>query len=350
MSTRGPMKGTVLTHQVQGERRELERRLLPRLAGYFGERGGTTPALVLTQVREAAYSRLYVFRLSSPDGVTAARGLAVKVFTGQAASPEIAKEQFTILRAVWPAFAESLHFGIPRPLDLLADIPALVMEEVSGRPAPELFTPALWLPGRASAALDVCRRSGAWLRHFHAVTRVSSGPLDVEAKLASVPHTLARLEQYGFSRRLGDTVKAGLSSVGEMLLEWPLESACVHGDFTVNNVLLDRHRVVVLDVGGRYRNVIYHDLASFLNSIRLVALSRPVPRAATSACEEAFLEGYFGEACPDAAPLWFLRVFGLASVALEILGRRGRRAIPRVWVRVFVTRLLGSLLKEAPAR
>jgi Ser/Thr protein kinase RdoA (MazF antagonist) len=224
------------------------------------------------------------------------------------------------------------------------------MEEVSGQPARTLFTPALWLPGRARAAVRACRRSGVWLRHFHTATQVSARSLDVDAKLANVPQALAGLEQYGFSRRLCAAVAAALSAAGKTLRERLLESAAVHGDFTVNNVLLDRDRVVVLDVGGRHRNAIYHDLASFLNSIRLVSLSQPVPGAVTRACERAFLEGYFGGARPDAIPMWFLRVFRLMFVTLEILGRRGHRLATRLWVRAFVTRLLRSLLNEEPIR
>ena len=87
---------------------------------------------------------------------------------------------------------------------------------------------------------------------------------------------------------------------------------------------------------------IEHDLASFLNSLLLVSLARPVPGPSLRRLRRAFLDGYGGADRYAESALTFLQAFGLPCVVLEILGRR-RSRVARWWLERFLSRSLAAL-------
>jgi Ser/Thr protein kinase RdoA (MazF antagonist) len=303
----------------------------------------------LVRRRIAAYSRIYVFRPARRrEAEFTAAGVVVKVFTGDARS--LAGQQFETLRTLWPAFADLPDAAVARPLALLDGLDALVLEEVPGAPLQALFTPALWLPvsGRRAVVVEGCRRAGAWLRRLHDATRVEPAPLDVSAKLTALPDCLARLEAHGLPGTVLRAVESHVRDAAARLEGRILAAAMVHGDFTLDNVWFAGGRTFGLDIDGRWRNAVYHDLASFLNSLDLVRLSRAVPRTVIDACGAAFRAGYGEEEAGDSArpALRFLRPCGLLAVAVELLERRRHQPLRRAWIRRFAAATLERVLRD----
>jgi hypothetical protein len=101
----------------------------------------------------------------------------------------------------------------------------------------------------------------------------------------------------------------------------------------------------VLDLSAEFRNVIDLDVASFLNSILMLRLTRPVPSAALEGMREAFLSGYFGTDRFAPIVICFLQGIGLADIALGIAQRR-QSPLVREWVERVVSGGLEKVLVE----
>ena len=331
---------------ADGQIVDLGARLRERIAEYYQDRGAEKCQLRLVRSRSAAYSRLLVFHGSSQAGQIKIR-LAVKVYNGADQLP-FARRQYDTLNSLWDDFCKSQRLKIPRPLDFLPDLPAIVMEEVAGCSVQELVKWASWRLWTRQRAATACRSCGEWLQHFHSVTRVALGQLDAGEKRKSLQFGLAQLAQYGFAAETCKNLEAKINLLARILSEQNELRSMVHGDFTVDNVLSDGNVTTVLDVEGRYQNWIYHDMASFLNSIALVNLGLPMRESVVRGCSKAFLFGYLGDLKYNNSALWFLRVSGLVSVALEVLGRYARRPLAQIWLRRSFTRLFDGLAAEAP--
>jgi len=327
--------------------------IFSRLSGkapqYFPAEADSDSSFQLSGLSQRNYSTIYFFDLTGNRSIPPFRpAIAVKIFHERTSGVETAALQYRSLASLWPRFrgGGNSNIGLPQPLDYFSDLPALVMERVRGSSLQALFSKMNILPSQRRQLTSACARTGQWLRELHRVTSVGQGRLVVEEKLAHASANLARLETMGFSpelcRRSADFLKrqADQLSIAESHL------ALVHGDFTVDNVMVDGDRIVALDLTGRDHNAIEHDLATFLNSLRLLRLTMPVSRALLSRCSHSFLAGYFGVNHSPSPALNFLRVAGLISTALEIAGRRWDRLWTRLWVRRFFNQELGGLVRS----
>ena len=335
-----------LTGSVDAEIVDLVARLRERLAEYYLNPKAENCQLRLVRSRNAAYSRLFVFHGSSQDGQLHIR-LAVKVYNGEGQSL-LARRQFDALKSLWDDFSKSPRLKIPRPLDFLPEMPAIVMEEVRGCSVQELVKWESWRAWTRQNAVTACQYCGEWLHHFHSVTRVAQGQLDAGEKHERFKLGVAELVKHDFPAATCKNLEAKIEPLVRRLSEQNEQRSLVHGDFTVDNVLLDGNITTVLDVEGRYQNLIYHDMASFLNSIALVGLALPMRESVLWVCSDAFLLGYLGDRKYNSSALWFLRVSGLVSVALEVLGRSAGQPLARIWLRRGFAQLFDSLASEAP--
>jgi len=326
----------------RGRLDEIRQRLERRLADYMPELGGMPATLQLSGCYQRAYSDLYLFevaRRANDRGF--AGGLAVKIFVPRNGARELAQSQYDALTSTWPAFACSETLSLPRPLDFFPDLCAIVTEKIQGE---SLERAIRRIPAPAARWLALNGGAGRWLRRFHDATALPPRPLDAGDKLRGLESNLRRLEEYGISPYLCRLLKTSAEVLGEHLSTMDLKTASVHGDFTVDNVLADGARIIALDLGGRDRNAVYHDIASYLNSLALIRLSWPVSRSLLGRARDAFLGGYFGHESHDVAAVDFLRTTGLASVALEILGRRRGQPLAAWWARRFFERRFRELV------
>ena len=324
---------------------ELRSRISQNIVDYFPKLKGRPHSLQLAELSRRQYSTICFFELSESDHADGPMpGIAVKIFSED--DGETAKWQYSALKTIWPAFADGGPLSIPRPLDYFDDLPAVVMERVDGTSLQELFGLLTWLPQRSSEVVAACHASGRWLRRFHLTTRLDPASLDAVKKLKSAQTNLAELEKRGLPETLCHEILAALRYDACKLTDIRLEKAMVHGDFTVDNVLKNQDRCFVLDITGKDHNSIYHDLATFLNSLLLIGLSSPISLPVFGRCGESFLAGYFDNRSPDRTPLLFLQLTGLTNTVLQILTRQSHRPIIKLWACRFAAYLFRRLLLQ----
>ncbi|MGH7278315.1 MAG: phosphotransferase family protein [Candidatus Rokuibacteriota bacterium] len=321
---------------------ELRDRLLERVrerAGdYFPGLGDAAVVRIITE-RHRPYSE--IFRVVVEDGRTSAHELVIKV-------ARRADLQYRALTAVWPGFAGHPTLTVPRPLDYLAEGPALVMEAVRGEPLLARLPIVLWHRRAVARAENDCRRAGQWLRFYHQQAESAGVGFNASAKWRLLLQAFAELEAAGIDRGLLRHVVERLQSLldGMDLQSRPV--ARLHGEFTVDNVLVDGEHVAGIDVWGGMVNTVDHDIASYLNSLLLLPLTRPVSARVVERLRLAFLRGYHGRDLPDEPATTLLQAIGLADVGLEILTRR-RAWLVRAWVRRSVSAALGTLVNRRTA-
>ena len=326
---------------------QITARLDGNLSKYFPESGNNPPGIELAEVSHRSYSSLYLFRTSRNGD---ANGLAVKVFLPASGGRDAARLQYAALNSVWPAFRTSTTLAIPRPLDYFPELSAIVTESVQGRSLQQIFRTMPVLPGQKTGLARLTEQAGQWLRKFHAATALPSGPLDVDNKLKSLRANLGLLEVSGFSVDLCRRLEAVLDSLAKNIRDIDLDMAAVHGDFTMDNVLFDGKRIIAIDLGGKDKNAIYHDIATFLNSLSLIGLTWPASRRLLDRSGQRFLSGYFGAHEHRDEAVNFLRLVGLVSVALEILDRRKNGILVRWWIRPYLNRMFLELIDDTKSR
>ncbi len=273
--------------------------------------------------RRLAYSAIHRAEISFADGTR--RAVVVKIFAD-------AEQQFLALRSVWPAFASHPMWRIPQPLAVLDGGTALVMTAVEGRALHDRL-PFWGLSARLASALADCRAAGGWLRFYHELTKTGQTRLDVGLRVADAESAVAELTALGVNGDWADRVRRVLGTLARALDGRFLDAALVHGEYTVDNVFVNGRQLAALDLWGRHRHAVHHDLASFLNSLWLVRLTRPAFGAAAIArLGRSFLAGYSTALTElDHQAIAFLQVAGLVDAAVEIAGRSPSR-LGRVWL------------------
>jgi hypothetical protein len=329
---------------TNGQRLErLLSELRARARDYFPELREVGALRVIWE-RSRPYSTVYLVAIT--EAGKPARELIIK-------QREDVRLEFNAMNALWPHFATHPHWKIPRPLDCLDNGSALVMEAVSGRSLQDRLPRFAWTGQRLRAAEQDCRRAGEWLRFYHDLGRTDKPvPFDVAHKWKGLEESAVELAEAGFSRRLGRQLVDLMRPLAEQLTDRPLATSHVHGDFSPDNLILNGPFVTALDLSAEFINAIYHDIASFLDSLLLLRITRPVPWNSISRLQRAVIEGYFNGEKYEEAALVFLQGFGLACGLLEILGRR-RSAPARAWIERFlgeVIDLLPGTLEGARAK
>jgi hypothetical protein len=331
------MAGLTVRHAADSSPAGLAAALRERAPAWLPGAGGVV-AVRAGRSRRYAYSTIHRVEVRFADG--SRRNLVVKVF------PD-AEVQFLALRSVWPAFADHSTWRIPQPLAVLEAGPALVMTVVDGRTAHERLPYWCARAARPEALADA-RRIAGWLRFYHDTTGAGHTRLDVSARIADAEVAVARLAALGAAGPWSDQVRRRLDRLGTFLEGRTLPAARVHGEFTVDNVVLHGGCVGALDLWGRDENAVHHDVASFVNSLWLMRLTRPgLGPAAIDALGRAFVDAYFGprDDRVDRRAVAFLQIVGLIDAALEVAGRR-RARLARFWL----GRVIGGAMTRLASR
>ena len=301
-----------MTTEQEVRLRNLLVRVGERVRVYFP---GVDPGVRIDVRRrwQRAYSDVY--RLAFVGGARGEKEVILKI------CPD-AEIQYRAMVEVWPRFAQNETLRIPRPLDYVPEGPAVVMEAVEGESLQARLPRIDWLERRRERAERDCRRAGEWLKFYHGPEPLAEGHVEVDARLDDFKTAIEKLSDAGIARRHGAEWVGRLATDGERLRRRVQPVSHVHGDFTIDNVLFYGSRVTGLDVLGVHTNVIYNDIASFLNSLMLLRLTRPLRRSYLSRLRSAVLRGYFGDEPWDELAVTFLQRAGLVDVALEVLTRR----------------------------
>lgn len=284
-----------------------------------------------------------VYRLAIVADSGTPREVILKIF-GDAEIQYHAKAQYEAMVSVWPRFAQHETLRIPRPLDYFPEGPAIVMEVIAGESLQKrLARLRSWARPTRSAERE-CEYAGQWLKFYHGPTSLGEVCLDVDTKLKGFREAVGRLGEVGVGRRHGAKWVDDLHADGDDLRSRPLPMSRVHGDFTIDNLLVDGTRVTGLDVWAVDTNAIYHDMATFLNSLVLLRLTRPLSWIFLSRLRSAFLRGYFASEPWDEVALTFLQRIGLVDVALAIRRRR-----PSLLARALLIHLMVPAMRRLAA-
>lgn len=251
------------------------------------------------------------------------RDLVVKVQKprrGESRPPrERARHEHEVLGRLHRLFAPDAGFRVPRPLGLLEDEAAVVMERCSGTALDEIIRRARWESEGLAVAI---RRAGRWLRLFQEHTRSEGDAKPVlEALLARASADLAACRK---ELRLPRDLEARLQR-----LAGRIEPRLVghHGDFWPGNLYLDEKCVQVIDFEGYREGLPWEDAAYFLVHLEPF-FAWPGLRGRGEQAAAAFLEGWLdGEALDRSALDLCLLAKALQVLARGEGGRRQRRAL-----------------------
>jgi hypothetical protein len=172
-------------------------------------------------------------------------------------TPMDAAEQYAALERLYNFLAAGNGwFAAPRPVALLAEFDALVMEFVEGHSVWDLAVPSALL--RPAALREGVRLAALALRHLHTYQPRPAEPVDlvaVETEATAV--SCEALRSIGIHLRDGWYHPSSQTDViGKVVL--------LHGDWAPENVLLDHDQVFLLDPELTDFGWPEHDLARFL--------------------------------------------------------------------------------------
>jgi aminoglycoside phosphotransferase (APT) family kinase protein len=318
-----------------------------------------TGRLYWYRIETGAAARTVIVKITDPSGLPASR----LRLAGLADTSAAFVDEYEALRRIEDRFVSlaDARIGHSRILDRIHPFGAIVMERVPGEPMIRLFLHSHRLRPAASRErlLVTARRTGLWLRQFHAVgvaPRVihrqdrAEFMADVERYAqhiaALIPADADRLH----------ALTAAIREAAAQDLPEQLPMATAHSDFAMRNVIVEPGgRVVVLDTLARRQAPIYEDLATFdvdlrFGSLPPVGAAIAFPSGLTDAVHAAVLEGYFGD---DALPVRGLQVYrtlvlldrwaALLSRPSRPLWRRPARRLASLAIRREVLRAAAGL-------
>jgi hypothetical protein len=272
----------------------------------------------------ARHSRLVEYR----DRATG-RALIAKTIV-RSTSPEhgeavLAREFATItrLRATLPA---SLRDTLPEPLVMLPGHYTFVMSKVPGRSlAVEIKqrgnAVAFW---RWHSLEPLARRTGAWLRHFHAATERPTSPFDPDLALAAIEQALGRCAEFGWTSGQAEGVRRGAREAATAEAGQPVACAARHGDFVPQNVMVDGDAVRMVDFESfAESDAVYEDVCSFTAYLAMLESSPLYSARILRAMRSGFLAGYGGTLRPRLMALHETRLS--LTVLAEFLRRPAGR-------------------------
>jgi glycosyltransferase involved in cell wall biosynthesis/aminoglycoside phosphotransferase (APT) family kinase protein len=256
------------------------------------------------------------------------RDLVVKVQKsrpGESRPPrERARHEHEALDLLHRRFAADPGFGVPRPLGLLEEEAAVVMERCQGAGLDELIRRERSASGPEWEALTVAiRRAGGWLRLFqrHTPSSGDSGPA-LEALLARASADLAACRR---TMRLPRDLEARLERLAGKV--GPISLVGHHGDFWPGNLCVDEKCVQVIDFEGFREGLPWEDAAYFLVHLQPF-FAWPGLRSRGEQAAAAFLEGWLeGNALDRSALDFCLLAKSLQVLAQGAGGGRQRRAL-----------------------
>ena len=284
---------------------ERTQELLRRRAhSYFAHARGTEPEITQRPFQERSTYPLYLFDLKFGDRTEQVVVKFAPVF------PENNEGQteFLNMRQIWrDAPSEPDGLGLVRPLDFYEETDALVSELVEST----RFSPWMMKDCEFGASFEqqaeLRRRislAGRWLRLLHDTTRApDSCTLAESTFLPRFEELAVRLNEHGLLSRSTEQLRkffvAAISRHGDLRVP----NALVHGDYGPQNMAFADGKLYVFDLQRKFSEIVFHDLAYFLVTLKTLNPYPTYPRFNRSravSLESPFLEGYFsGQSTPN---------------------------------------------------
>ncbi len=307
--------------------RRLRQHLAAAAPRYYPELASDELKIELAGTVPHHASTIYHFRLK-----TGSHEHGVLVKTPPLAVPHPPSAQLTApeikFRSEYEALADihahfnrlgDARFAAVRPLDFVAEVLGIVMEEVNYPTLRSKFSKTSRLQPweRSEEFFLPFRHAGSWLRAFHALNRgAHATPREVDREaFLTVLHGLAEIlssaiGNQSFFQRL--TMRLQQEALQILPAQMPL--GLTHGDYALRNLLVaPGNRVLALDTQARWLMPIYEDVAYFLTGLittwpQVLSQGLIFEAGHLERCEQEFLQGYFEH---EAVPREIIRLFRL---------------------------------------
>ena len=276
--------------------------------------------VVILELSDGVTSRLAVAKMPRPYSGPQLDGLPSRPTLSPAAEPgELARAWYRGLERShrhFTALADP-HLGSIRPLDLLEDLDAVVMEYVD-RPnlRTRIVAEARW--HASGEPVDrLIEHAGRWLREYHAAGGLAELPLRCPTRsdlLSAFDRFLTYLADVSGEVRYFQALGEMAARMAEHYLPDTLPLVVAHGDYAPRNVFVGPgDRVAGFDAAPRVLGPSYEDVARFLVAVRtsgvqVLSFGRAYATARLDSLQERFLHGYYAGEPP---PLPALRAFEL---------------------------------------
>ncbi|MDG2382744.1 MAG: hypothetical protein P8N76_13825 [Pirellulaceae bacterium] len=211
-----------------------------------------------------------------------------------------AQVEYDALCRMHRTLSSNRAFGVPKPRAVFPDSNSFLMDYTSGVSVETVF-PALRLTASRNAighALDVFRKSGAWLRCFQSLNQEFSD--DKSVLDATLRHCDDRLQM------IIDECDAALptefrSRTLRKIESWvrridgPIGVANCHGDFGPWNLMMDQDRLIVFDFFAFRHDCQLTDLLGMLIYLESQSDAPSFSSRRVTRLQAAFLQGFFPE-------------------------------------------------------
>jgi hypothetical protein len=292
----------------------------------------------------ARHSKLMEYSLEIKDGK---KPIFIK-YQAHVADPEqAAVEEFSNLTKLRTVVGPAFSRGLPEPLLVLPSKGILVTSKVPGVPLAAIlkkYANRLSAPFLGSAIASKAYAAGLWLKNFQTATQNEPLTFNKDSFLAELERRLSRMEAKGFGADCAQKILER-ASVRAIDFEGKLIPASArHGDFIVQNILLEGEEVGAVDFEAfAPREPIYDDPGMFLGYL-LVLETRPFYQAkCLAAARFAFLEGFGGKHAVDRS---LLNMYTLKGAIRTITDGAPLR---RSWGRLGMVKNLSKRLQELAA-
>jgi len=211
--------------------------------------------------------------------------------------PDQAVVEFKILQRLYAGFADLENCSVPRPLLVIPEIDALVIEHVEGHLLADDLRYVRYFASRARFR-ELQQRfydCGCWLRRLWEVTGIRRGDATaVQGIVTRCQDRLRMIEQsgdrriaHGFCARARELIEAQVRALADE--EIPITGR--HGDFGPWNILAHSKGIVVLDFYGYREDPLPVDVLKMHTYLEAVAHGVVTSRRRVAALQERFLAG-----------------------------------------------------------
>jgi hypothetical protein len=255
---------------------------------------------------------------------------------------------------------EQAFYCAIRPLMFIAELGAVVMEELEARPLRQrlLKIETALQPAQQNRLEHLFNHAGRWLRVYHEqLGSLHDGPFVSDQVYANFESAMAQIEAAGWFKL--DSVRAAVKRAREKFAAQQLPHGRLHWDFHCANILVTAdERLGVLD----FRLIdapVYVDIARLMTDLqtyRLQVLSYGwfLRAEVVARFHAAIVRGYFGDETPHRAALYLYGLFAILEkwqTDEEMLSEgRGRSLQSLVfWRRRYFRRLLAGYVHKLEA-
>ena len=238
--------------------------------------------------------------ISEYESLAQACHVIVKRLTGGWGKPEEALatvvREFESIQTVRKSLPSHFLHTVPMPLTLLPDSTALVLNKLPGTPMSVILkreANRLIGPIRRSRMSMLGRITGEWLGQLHRATRAEPLHHDSKCFLDSLEERFEKFRSLGITKPAIDELRHFAGEASRKLEGHPIPASARQGDFTPQNILLDRNYVRVVDFENFCKlDAVYEDVATFVEYIQALSSFPYYSRAALRTLVDSFLEAY----------------------------------------------------------